>query len=51
MKPNVHYVWLAKGGRKMLKTLRLQLVIYSIMHGTTLTLIELDSISVFQLAS
>ena len=29
----------------MLKTLRLQLVIHSIMHGTTLTLIKLDSVS------
>ena len=34
----------------MLKTMRLQLVIHSIMHGTTLTLTELDSVSVFQLA-
>ena len=50
LKPNVHCVWLAKGGRRMLKTLRLQLVIHSIMHGTTLTLIELDSVSIFQLA-
>ena len=33
----------------MLKTMRLQLVIRSIMHGTTLTLTELDSVSVFQL--
>ena len=38
LKPNVHCVWLAKGGRKMLKTMRLQLVIHSIMHGTNLTL-------------
>ena len=42
-------VWLAKGGIKMLKTLRLQLVIHSIMHGTNLTLTELDSVSIFQL--
>ena len=34
----------------MLKTMRLQLVIHSIMHGTTLTLTKLDSVSVFQLA-
>ena len=34
----------------MLKTKRLQLVIHSSMHGTTLTLNELDSVSVFQLA-
>ena len=34
----------------MLKSIRLQLDIHSIMHGTTLTLIELDSVLVFQLA-
>ena len=34
----------------MLKTMRLQLVIHSIMHGTNLTLTKLDSVSVFQLA-
>ena len=33
----------------MLKTMRLQLAIHSIMHGTTLTLTKLDSVSVFQL--
>ena len=33
----------------MLKTMRVQLVIHSIMHGTNLTLTELDSVSVFQL--
>ena len=47
LQPNVHCVWLAKGGRKMLKTMRLQLVIHSIMHGTNRTLTELDSVSVF----
>ena len=50
MKPNVHCVWLAKGGRKFLKIMRLQLVIHSIMLGTILTLTELDSVLVFQLA-
>ena len=45
----MHCVWLAKGGRKFLKTMRLQLVIHSIMHGTNLTLTELDIVSVFQL--
>ena len=49
LKPNVHYVWLAQGGRKMLKKMRLQLVIHSIMHGTTLTLTKLDNVSVFNL--
>ena len=34
----------------MLKTMRLQLVIHLIMYGTNLTLTELDSVSVFQLA-
>ena len=34
----------------MLKIMRLQLVIHSIMHGTNLTLTELNSVSVFQLA-
>ena len=43
-------MWLAQGGRKILKIMRLQLVIHSIMHGTTLTLTKLDSVSVFQLA-
>ena len=33
----------------MLKIMRLQLFIHSIMHGTTLTLTKLDSVSVFQL--
>ena len=34
----------------MLKSMRLQLVIHSIMHGTIITLTELDGVSVFQLA-
>ena len=33
----------------MLKIMRLQLVIHLIMHGTILTLTELDGVSVFQL--
>ena len=47
LKPNVHYVWLAKGGRKRLRTMRLQLIIHSIMHGTNLIATELDNVSVF----
>ena len=35
----------------MLKTMRLQLVILSIMHETTLTSTELDNVSVFQLVA
>ena len=37
MKPNVHCVWLAKGGRKGVKTMRFQLIIYLIKHVTNLT--------------
>ena len=33
----------------MLKTMRFQLVIHLIMHGTILTLTELDGVLVFQL--
>ena len=50
MKPNVHCVWLAKGGSKGLKTMRFQLIIQLIKHGTNLTSIELDSVSIFQTA-
>ena len=50
-KPDVHCVLLAKGGRKRLKTMRLQLIIYLIMHGTNLTSMELGSVSIFQTAS
>ena len=49
-KTDVHYVWLAKGGRRRLKTMRLQLIIYLIMHETNLTSIALGSVSIFQLA-
>ena len=48
-KTDVHYVWLAKGGRRRLKTMRLQLIIYLIMHETNLTSIALGSVSIFQL--
>ena len=50
-KPDVHCVWLAKGGRKWLKTIRLQLIIYLIMHGTNPTLMELGNVSIFQIAT
>ena len=50
-KPDVHSVWLAKGGRRRLKTMRLQLITYLTMHGTNLTSIALGSVSIFQLAS
>ena len=48
MKPNVHCVWLAKGGRKEVKIMRFQLNIHLIKHGIDLTSIELDSVSIFQ---
>ena len=47
MKHNVHYVWLAKGGRKGLKIMRFQLIIHLIKHGTNLTSITLDKVSIF----
>ena len=51
LKPNVLGVWLAKGGRKILKATRIQLIIHSTKHGTNLTLIELDKVSIFQTMS
>ena len=47
-KPDVHCVWLAKGRRKRLKAARIQLIIHSIRHGTDLTSLELDKVSIFQ---
>ena len=44
-------VWLAKGGRKRFKELRIQLIIHSIRHGTELTSIELGKFSIFQTMS
>ena len=49
-KPNVHSVWLAKGGRRWMKTMRLKLIAYLTMHGTKLTPITLGIVSIFQLA-
>ena len=43
LKPNVLYVWLAKGGRKMSKSTRVQLIILSTKHGTNLTSIALNN--------
>ena len=48
---NVHCMWLAKGGRKKLKAAIIQLTIHSIRHGTNLTSIELDKVSIFQTMS
>ena len=45
---NVLCVWLAKGGRKRSKSIRIQLIIHSTKHGTNLTSIELDKASIFQ---
>ena len=47
-KPDVHCVWLANGGRKRSKLARIQLIIHLIKHGTNLTSIELDKVSIFQ---
>ena len=51
LKPNVLCVWLAKGGRKRSKSIRIQLIIHSTKHGTDLTSIELDKFSIFQTMS
>ena len=48
LKSNVLCVWLAKGGRKRLKSIRIQLIIHSTKHGTNLTSIELDKTLIFQ---
>ena len=48
LKPSVIGVWLAKGGRKMSKSIRIQIIIHSLRHGTDLTSIELDKVSIFQ---
>ena len=48
LKPDVHSVWLARDGRKRSKSARIQLIIHSIRHGTNLTSIELDKVSIFQ---
>ena len=48
LKPNVLGVWLAKGGRKRSKSIRIQLIIHSTKHGINLILIELENVSIFQ---
>ena len=48
-KTDVRSVWLAQGGRKRLNTERFQLTNHLIMHGTNLELMELGSVSIFQL--
>ena len=48
LKPNVLGVWLAKGGRERSKTIIIQLIIHSTKHGTNLTSIELDKVSIFK---
>ena len=49
LKTDVHSVWLAQGGRKILNTRRLQLTNHLIMHGTNLVSMTLGSVSIFQL--
>ena len=51
MKSNVLCVLLAKGGRKISKSIRIQLIIHSTKNGTNLTSIELDKVSIFQTMS
>ena len=51
LKPKVHSVWLARGGRKRSKAIGILLIIHLIKHGTNLTSIELDNVSTFQTAS
>ena len=48
-KTDVHCVWLAKSGRRRMKTMRFQMIIDLIMHGTNLTSIALSSVLIFQL--
>ena len=48
-KTDVRCVWLGKNGRTRLKTMRLQLIIDLIMHGTNLTSIALNNVFIFQL--
>ena len=50
LKPNVLSVRFARGGRKMLKATRIQLIIHSTRHGTNLTKTELDKAYVLQTA-
>ena len=50
LKPNVHSVWLARGGRKRSKAIRIQLIIHSTRHGINVTSTRLDKVSIFQLA-
>ena len=46
----MHSVWLAKGGRRRLKTMRLQLITYLTMNGTKLTSIALSKLgAIFEL--
>ena len=47
LKPDLHSVWLARGGRKRLKVTRIQLT----RHDINLTSTELDKVSIFQTAS
>ena len=48
LKPIVLSVWLARGGRKRSKSIRIQLIIHSTRHETNLIKTELDKISNFQ---
>ena len=49
-KTDVHCVCLANGGGRRLNTIKIQPIIYLIMHGINLTSIALGSVSILQLA-
>ena len=51
LKPDVHRVWLARGGRKRSKVTRIQLIIHSTRHDINLTSTGLDKVSIFQTTS
>ena len=51
LKPDVHSVWLDRGGIKRSNATRIQLIIHSIRHVTNLTSTKLDDVSTFQTAS
>ena len=46
-KPDVHCVWLAKGGRKRSKATRIKLIIHSTRYGINLTSTGLNKFSIF----
>ena len=51
LKPDVHRVGLARGGRKRSKVIRIQIIIHSTRHGINLISTGLDKVSILQTAS